>query len=109
MAEMWLTLIWVVPLQGCILGVSVCIAVYGVMQVLMICGVYCCGITGCSDHSHDVLDVALECCVPRSVLLIYPLLLMLMMGGSAFFTAMERAVAYSNIDCKAARAGAWSR
>jgi len=63
MAEMWLTLIWVVPLQWLVFwGFGLYRGIWRYASINDFAAYIVCDFTGCGDHSHDVLDVALECC-----------------------------------------------
>ncbi len=83
MAEMWLTLAWVVPLQGLVFwrfglyrGVWRYASINDLRRILLAVLLA----AACIPLMFWMLR--LNAVVPRSVLLLYPLLLMLMMGGS---------------------------
>ena len=99
MAEMWLTLVWVVPLQGLVFwrfglyrGVWRYASINDLRRILMAV------LLAAAVIPLVFWMLRLNAVVPRSVLLIYPLLLLLMMGGSRLiYRLWKEQTLYSDI------------
>jgi FlaA1/EpsC-like NDP-sugar epimerase len=83
MAEMWLTLVWVVPLQGMVFwGFGLYRGIWRYASINDLRRILFAVLLAAAVIPMLFWMLRLNAVVPRSVLVIYPLLLMLMMGGS---------------------------
>lgn len=99
MAEMWLTLIWVVPLQWLVFwGFGLYRGIWRYASINDLRRILFAVLLAAAIIPMMFWMLRLNAVVPRSVLLIYPLLLMLMMGGSRLlYRLWKEQSLYSNI------------
>jgi len=99
LAEMWLTLIWVMPLQGLVFwGFGLYRGIWRYASINDLRRILFAVLLATAIIPMMFWMLRLHAVIPRSVLVIYPLLLMLMMGGSRLiYRLWKEKSLYSNI------------